>query len=139
MKEKAIHIGRNIKKIREFRGYRQDFLASELGISQQTMSDLEAREKVNEEQLEKIAQILNTTPEYIKNFDEDKVITNNYYNQEGSFPNNQGSYLQSFNRECTLNPIDELLKLVNENKELYERLLKAEKEKNELLEKLLKK
>ncbi len=64
----TIHIGRKISRIREIRGIKQDHLAIELGISQQTISKIEQSETVEEETLGKIAKVLGVTPQAIKNF-----------------------------------------------------------------------
>jgi transcriptional regulator with XRE-family HTH domain len=41
MEEATLHIGRKISKIRELRGMKQEYLAAELGISQQMVSKIE--------------------------------------------------------------------------------------------------
>ena len=41
MTEKKIYEGRNVKRIREIPGIKQDALANELGLSQQAISALE--------------------------------------------------------------------------------------------------
>ncbi len=43
MAEKIIHEGRNVKRIREILGIKQDALAFELGLSQQAISQLEQK------------------------------------------------------------------------------------------------
>ena len=48
MTEKTIHEGRNVKRIRELMGIKQDTLALELGLSQQAVSALEQKEKIDE-------------------------------------------------------------------------------------------
>lgn len=53
MTEKTIHEGRNVKRIREILGIKQDALALELGISQQAISALEQKEALDKETLEK--------------------------------------------------------------------------------------
>jgi len=126
---KPKHIGRNISRIRELRGIKQEALAIAIGVSQQTISNIEASENVEEEKLEQIAKELGVTSEAIKNFSEENVI--NYFN---TF-NDQSS---GFNTNCTFNPLDKLLESHEENKKLYERLLNAEKDKVSFLEKLLK-
>jgi len=126
---KPKHIGRNISRIRELRGIKQEALAIAIGVSQQTISNIEASENVEEEKLEQIAKELGVTSEAIKNFSEENVI--NYFN---TF-NDQSS---GFNTNCTFNPLDKLLESHEENKKLYERLLNAEKDKVSYLEKLLK-
>lgn len=63
-----------IRKAREIADITQVGMATALGISQQQYSQLEKGEtKVTVERLEKIAEILGTTPEKITEFDE-KVI-----------------------------------------------------------------
>nr|WP_315245005.1 helix-turn-helix transcriptional regulator [uncultured Flavobacterium sp.] len=126
---KPKHIGRNISRIRELRGMKQEALAIEIGLSQQTISSIEGSETVDEEKLKKIAEVLGVSPEAIKNYSDEGVI--NYFNNfsdnsEGVF-GNEGT----FNNHCTFNPIDKVV-------ELYERLVQAEKDKVEYLEKLFK-
>jgi transcriptional regulator with XRE-family HTH domain len=107
------NIGRKIGRIRELKGVKQEALAIDLGISQQSVSKIEQSENVENEILVKIAHALGVTPETIKNFSEDAII--NYFHDQ--------SY---FNYQCTFNPLDKVI-------ELYERLLASEKEKNEIL------
>jgi len=52
---KPKHIGRNISRLRELRGIKQDALAFSIGVSQQTISHIENSEKVDEDKLELIA------------------------------------------------------------------------------------
>ncbi|GEP52632.1 transcriptional regulator [Flavobacterium noncentrifugens] len=120
---KPKHIGRNIGRLRELRGIKQDALAFAIGVSQQTISHIENSDKVDEDKLELIAKELGVTVEAIKNFSEEAVfnIISNTFTDNSS---NNNNYL------CTINPIEKIL-------ELYERLLAAEKEKNGYLEKLL--
>jgi transcriptional regulator with XRE-family HTH domain len=119
------HIGRKIGRIREMRGIKQETLATELGISQQSISRIEQSETIEDEVLEKIAKILGVTTEAIKNFTEEAVV--NYFNNTFHGSNHGPFY------HCTFNPLDKLLELVEENKKLYERLVQAEREKNDLL------
>jgi transcriptional regulator with XRE-family HTH domain len=72
------NIGRKIGRIRELRGIKQEILAEELGVSQQTVSRMEQSEVVEKELLEKVAKILGVTPDAIKNFSEEAVV--NYFN-----------------------------------------------------------
>ncbi|RZJ83064.1 MAG: XRE family transcriptional regulator [Chryseobacterium sp.] len=118
-KSSKMHIGRKISRIREIRGIKQDFLAVELGVSQQTISKIEQSEEVEDSTLEKIANVLGVTAEAIKNFNEEFVfnIIGNTFTDSSS---NNNNYL------CTFNPLDKVV-------ELYERLLQSEREKVELL------
>ncbi|SFD62034.1 helix-turn-helix domain-containing protein [Flavobacterium phragmitis] len=120
---KTKHIGRNINRIRELKGMKQEALALAIGVSQQTISNLEASENIDEEKLLEIAKALEVSIEAIKNFSEENVI--NYFNN--IYDN--GAFNKHY-ENCTFNPLDKVV-------ELYERLIQAEKEKNEYLEKLL--
>ena len=127
---KSNHIGRKISRIRELRGMKQEALAAELGISQQSVSHLEQSETVEEEKLEQVAKAFGVSKEAIKNFNEEAVfniIGNSYHDQSSSL-----------NYNCTFNPLEKLIQAYDENKKLYERLLEAEKEKVKYLEELLK-
>lgn len=131
---KSNHIGRKISRIRELRGMKQEALAAELGISQQSVSQLEQSETVEEEKLDKVAKALGVSKEAIKNFNEDQAI--NYFNSfyDHSFTNG------AFNaHHCTFNPLDKLVEAFEENKKLYERLVQAEKDKVKYLEELMRK
>lgn len=130
------HIGRKISRIRELRGMKQEALASALGISQQSVSNIENSEELDDEKLIEVAKVLGVTPEAIKNFSEEAAINffNNFY--DNSFTNSQGTFNAS---HCTFNPLDKVVELFEENKKLYERLLQAEKDKVAYLEKLLNK
>lgn len=124
MAEPTLHIGRKIGRIRELKGMKQEALASALGISQQAVSKIEQSANVEDDALQKIANILGVPSEAIKNFSEEAVF--NYFN---NFHDNSSG----FNYNCTFNPIDKIVELYNEKVVLLERLLQAEKEKNELL------
>jgi transcriptional regulator with XRE-family HTH domain len=133
------NIGRKISRIRELRGIKQEILAEELGVSQQTVSRMEQSEVLENELLEKVAKILGVTPDAIKNFSEEAVV--NYFNtfHDNSVSNdssvNHGAVgaVSHSNYHCTFNPLDKLMEVVEENKKLYERLLASEREKIEVL------
>lgn len=125
---KPKHIGRNISRIRELRGMKQEALALAMGVSQQTISNIENSETVEEEKLIEIAKALNVSTEAIRNFNEDSIlniISNN-------FTSNDSSTLNAINIHPNFNPLDKVV-------ELYERLVQAEKDKVVYLEKLLNK
>ncbi|WP_442591911.1 helix-turn-helix domain-containing protein [Pedobacter sp. AW31-3R] len=127
-KSGKMHIGRKIRGIRELRNIKQDYLAVQLGVSQQTISNIEQSEEVETSTLEKIAKVLGISVEGIKNFSEEGVI--NYFN---TFNDSSSS---TFNNHCTFNPLDKLIEVIEKNENLYERLLASEREKNELLKRL---
>lgn len=130
---KPRHIGRNICRIRELRDMKQEALAFAMGVSQQTISNLENSETVDEEKLQEVAKALGVTPDAIKNFSDETVlniISNTF---------NDSSMLNAVNLQPTFNPIDKVVSLFEEKEKLYERLLQAEKDKVVYLEKLLEK
>jgi transcriptional regulator with XRE-family HTH domain len=110
-------------------GIKQEILAENIGLSQQTVSRLEGQETIEDEVLEKIATVLNTTAEVLRNFDEEtaiNIVSNTF--QEGSFVGNVSNYNPTFN------PIDKIVELYEQQIELYKQILK---EKTELLEKFM--
>jgi transcriptional regulator with XRE-family HTH domain len=125
MIEKIIHEGRNVKRIREMLGIKQDALANDLGLSQQAISQLEQKEALDKDMLEKIAAVLKVPVEAIKNFDEQAIINiiSNTFNDNAV----------NMNYQCTINPLEKYIEALEENKKLYERLLESEREKVEIL------
>lgn len=119
------HQGRNVKRIREILGIKQEALAFDLDMSQQAVSLLEQKETLDDSMLEKIAKILGVPEEAIKNFSEDAAV--NFI--ANTFTSNDTS-IGSIAHQYNFNPIEKIV-------ELYERMLQAEKEKNELFQKLL--
>ena len=109
---------------------KQEHLASELGVSQQTVSRMEQAETIEDDVLEKVAGILGVSSEAIKNYSDEAAV--NFFNTFNDNSINQGA-VGSNNYHCNFNPIDKLVELFEENKKLYERLLQSEKEKVELL------
>lgn len=126
-----VHQGRAVKRIREILQVKQETLASELGISQQSVSLLETKETIDPETLEQIAKTLKVPVEAIKNFNEEAAI----YNIQNNYDNANPNY--SFNNYCTFNPLEKFVETVEKNEKLYEALLKSEREKIALLEKML--
>lgn len=112
---KQDHIGRNISRIRELRSMKQELLADILNVSQQTVSNIENSEKIEEDKLEEIAGALGVTTDAIKNFSEEAILSffTNFYDS------NQENYELGF-LGCTFNPFDKIV-------ELYERLLESDK------------
>jgi len=102
---------------------KQEVLAAELGVSQQSVSRMEQSEVLEDDVLEKVAKILGVQPDAIKNFSEEAVF--NYFN---TFNDSSSG----FNYHCTFNPIEKIVELYDEKVALLERLLQAEKEKHRL-------
>ena len=110
--------GFNIRKVRERKGFSQEYMANSLEISQASYARLENEDtKITVERLYKIAEILDTS--IIDFFDADKMVIQNQTNNEGSFGN---GYVQNLHIE---------------NKEIYEKLLISKDEQIALLNKLI--
>lgn len=122
-----VHLGRNVQRVREIVGMKQSALADITGMSQQNISKLESSHIIPEETLEKLAQGLGVTSEFIKNFNEERAV----YNIQSNFTvNEKGSNINQQFQPIINNP-SEIEKLV----ELFEKLLQSEREKTELLSK----
>ena len=111
---------KNLQKIRVHLGVKQETLASDLGISQQTVSKIEQQEEIEDELLDKIAKALGVSSNLIKNFDEEKAVYNINNFRDNTFEEGATAIAQQFN------PIEKIV-------DLYERLLKSEREKIEIL------
>ena len=132
-KSNKVHIGRKISRIREIRGIKQDFLAGELGVSQQTISKIEQSEEIDDAMLEKIADVLGVSADAIKNFSEEAVfniISNTFHNTSSD---NSTLIASALNYQPTFNTIEKIVELYDEKIALLERLLKSEQEKVEIL------
>lgn len=125
-----VHLGRNIKRIREILQVKQQTLATQLGEdwNQKKISQLEDKEVIDDALLVEVAKALNVPVEAIKEYDEQSHILNIQNNYDGS--NSGVSNVAVQNYQCTFNPIDKIV-------DLFEQLLKSEREKIELLQKLL--
>lgn len=78
------HIGSKVRQLRELKGFTQEYIAAEIGISQRAYSKIENNEtRLDWNKLTKIADILEMNPTDIASFD-DNLIFNNC-NQSGKF------------------------------------------------------
>ena len=131
-----VHLGRNIARIRELKGMKQETLAEKLGTNQQAVSRLEQKETMDIKKLEEVAEALDVTPEAIKSFSEEAaftVINNNAFHDHST-----SNWSSGCNYQPTFNPLDKIMEQSAKIEELYKALLKSEQEKNAILEKLLK-
>ncbi|SHE41406.1 helix-turn-helix domain-containing protein [Pedobacter caeni] len=115
------HQGRNVKRFREMLGIRQEALAEQLGPdwSQKRISLIEAREVVDPNLLNSIAELLKIPVQVLENFDEQAAI--NYFN---TF--NQGSQQNVHNGDGDNNintpnfdPVIALVEAMKELKTIY--------------------
>jgi len=104
----------NIKRIREQKGYSQEYMAIQLDMKQATYSRLESQEsKLTLDRLQQIADILETDISTLLN--SSKVTIQNQTNNEGSF-----GYVEN---------------LYNENKEAVRKLIQTLENENQHLKK----
>ncbi|WP_165026232.1 helix-turn-helix domain-containing protein [Dysgonomonas sp. ZJ279] len=132
-KIKKTHHGHNVRRMREVLGIKQGALAIMLDMPQQTLSDKEAKEIIDDETLDKISKALNVPLKVLQEMKEDPatIIFDHPTFAEGSIGNVGGDSIQ-YN-----SPVEKIIELTNEKVALYERMLELEKEKIAWLEKLL--
>lgn len=131
--EGKIHEGRNLKRIREILGIKQDSLAIDLGDdwNQKRISLLEQKESIEPVILEEVAKALKVPVESIKNFNEDatvNIIASNNNGKDNS---------AAVNFQCTFNPVERWMEALDKIEKLYERLVQVEREKAALLENVI--
>jgi len=126
IEKKNVHLGRNVQRTREILGMKQLTLADITGMSQQNISKLEQSEFIPDDTLEKLANGLGVSVEFVKNFNEEKAILNiqNYNTFNDSSVNSSQHYQPTITHNNE--PVDKIV-------ELFEKLLKSEQEKVELL------
>lgn len=110
-----------IKKIREIKGFSQEYIASKLEITQNTYSKIERGEtKITLDKLNDICKALEISLDLLFNFN-DRMVFNNC-NQTGNF----GEY-----STYVFNSIDKI-------SELYERIIDSKNNEIERLQKIIK-
>ncbi len=125
--KKPLSIGQKVERIRTFRGFKQEYLASKLGVSQQTVSKIEQQEEIEDDLLRQIAEALEVTPEAIKNFDEDRITYNiekMYHIHDNEFNIHDNEMKDNASGSFNAQQFNSNEKII----ELYERLLKSERE-----------
>lgn len=133
------HLGDNVKSLREIKGMKQETLAELMGDdwNQKKISLLEGKEDIEPEILQQVAKALELPVDAIKNYNKDALvnfITNNFHDHSTNQAGGSGTV-----NNCTFNPLDKLMEVMEENKKLFERLIKAEREKVEMMERLMEK
>lgn len=132
-----VHLGRNIKRIRETLQIKQQTLATSLGSdwSQKKISQLEDKEDIDDGLLAEVAKALNVSVDAIKEYNAESHITNIQNNYEGS--NVGASHINTNNYNCTINYAEKWAEAVGKIEKLYERLLQLQKEQVELLRQMV--
>jgi transcriptional regulator with XRE-family HTH domain len=109
-------IGKKIRKLRELKELTQEYIASEIGLSQSAYSKIEAGETdITYQRLEKIADILEVKPEDIIAFNE-QMIFNLHHNQtaQGFVMHNHVSQIERELYEQTISFLREEISLLKE-------------------------
>lgn len=82
-----ITIARNIRKIRDIKGYSQEFMAQKMELSQSAYSKIEqGKTAITNEVKEKIATVLGVNKELLENYNDNMIFS--YCNQSGNIGNN---------------------------------------------------
>ena len=123
-------LGRNIRHTRELLDFTQEELAKKMGVSQQTISSIESSEKVDNEQLKKVAKALGITTDAIKNLEEDATVYNIIHNSSIS------GTVSSQNYHCNFNPLDKWAEAIDENNKAVRGVAKKERETVAILKKM---
>ena len=114
------HVGRNIARLRGFQQIPQKEMASKLNMSQQAYSALENKAEIEDDLLERVAEVLEFPVQALKELDNQSVLS---INQQGG---NTGSIFYQYN------PNEKIV-------ELYERMIKEKediiKQKDEIIKK----
>ena len=116
--------------MRELLNFTQEEVAEKMGVRQQTVSHIESSETVHDDQMEKVGKALGVSAEAIKNLDENATVYNVVTNHG---PINDNASVQNY--QCTFNPLDKLMEIIEKNEKLYKDLLKEKDEKIAMLEK----
>lgn len=115
LKERMSLVGEKIRKIREIRGYSQEYVASKLEMSQNNYSRIELNQvKVNLDRLQDVATVLEVDIMDILNFDERYVFHSTSHSQTGGETKSG-----IFNNDSLIKELkEEILYLREENRRL---------------------
>lgn len=103
-------VGNKIMKIRELKGYSQEYLSSKLGISQTALSKIESMitKKIDDSKFKDIAMALGVKEDDILNFNESMI----FYNCS------QSGQIKTINNNPSLEKVQELYeRIINQQKE----------------------
>jgi transcriptional regulator with XRE-family HTH domain len=96
------NVGFNIKRLREQKGYSQEFMAAHMDITQATYARIESEDiKLTVDRLQKIAEVLDADISAF--FDSSKLTIHSQTNNEGAFGNGYIENLHIENKETVKN------------------------------------
>ena len=134
-KPRPVNLGRKIRHMRELLNFTQEDVAEKLGVSQQAVSLIESNETVDHDQLVKVAKAMGVSADAIKHLEEDATVYNIITTNHGEHSHSAINGLSNYN--CTFNPLDKLMEVIEKNEKLYQALLKEKDEKVAILERFL--
>jgi transcriptional regulator with XRE-family HTH domain len=138
---KKPNVGRNVKTIRFIRGNSQLEMAGYLEeklhrpFSQQLISDIEAREEIEDEELlHWIAEFLKVTPEALQNLDLDEAINviGNHFQDHST---QQINYKNTVHNQNTFGPLAEVVQLFKDKETQLQSKIDELAKENEKLKK----
>lgn len=84
--EQQFAIGKNIRVVREVRGFSQEYVAKKIGISQRTYSNIEAdKSKVDAEIIKSISEVLDIDPIQLLSLNEKTMFSHCTNSGTGNF------------------------------------------------------
>jgi transcriptional regulator with XRE-family HTH domain len=136
-REKNVHQGHNVKRVRESRGIKQFTLAQLIGLSQQAISQIEQKSVIEEALLSKMAIALEVPVEVLEEMEDVSDVS--FYVENNTFEakDNAQTVLHAtdiYNNYCSLY---EIQKVYKEKEALYEQRLKEKQNEIDFLKKLL--
>lgn len=124
-----IHLGNNISRLRSFRRIPQKDIASKLLMTQQEYSKLEGKEVIDDDLLQKIADIIDFPVEFIKQLDNNNSAFS--FNQQGG---NTGNIFNQYGSEEAKKITDHYEKLLLEKESVIQEKNKTIQQKDEMIE-----
>ncbi|GHE29094.1 helix-turn-helix domain-containing protein [Sphingobacterium griseoflavum] len=122
-KDESMHIGHNIKRIREIRGIKQEAFGQMCRgrYSQQRISDFENMVALDEPLLAELSSALGVTPDFVKSFKDENVIYNiqnntNTFNDHAIDQSHSQHTKPTFNTDGAEKLIDLLEKFIEEDR-----------------------
>lgn len=114
------HLGINVKHIREILCIKQTGLALKMGVSQQTISNIESKAEIDKETLEKIAEVLEVPVILIENFNLDEIV----YNIQNIEENIGNPFVGDAQTNNTTNSLDVIKFTIQQHLKLHEKVVK---------------
>ena len=108
-------LGNKVRKIRNLRGFSQEYVAQKLNISTQAYGKIETNHtKLDDERLQQIAEILGVTPEDIEHFDEDKFFVHNNNHHAQAQTNSQSQFYNKRDVHVVYSESEKMIPLLQE-------------------------